>query len=168
MGAVDASRSVAHRVLASGRSLLLYPGGSREIFKTVPSSEQRATDVILQPRKGFVKLALQYGTPLVPVAVFGERDCYTKLSVPAAIGKWSLAVLRMPLLIFWGRWGTLMPRPEPLGVVFGAPLPVPCIADPSQADIDRVHGQYVAAYQSLWEGYKSKFGYEAEDTLNIL
>jgi hypothetical protein len=48
-----------------------------------------------------VKLALKYGTPLVPVFVFGEKWYYNRLIFPDAVRKWVLSVLKIPLLIFW-------------------------------------------------------------------
>lgn len=36
MGAIDARRSVAEKTLRNGMSLIVYPGGSAEIFETDP------------------------------------------------------------------------------------------------------------------------------------
>jgi Diacylglycerol acyltransferase len=55
----------------------------------------------LSHRQGFVKLALKYGCPLVPVFVFGEKWYYNRLIFPDAVRKWVLSVLKIPLLIFW-------------------------------------------------------------------
>ena len=57
MSAVDAGRKTAERCLAAGLSLMVYPGGSEEIFLTDPNS--RTTDLVLLKRKGFVRLALR-------------------------------------------------------------------------------------------------------------
>ena len=38
--------------------------------------------IYLQKRKGFVKLALQYGVRVVPMYAFGEESAYTILSYP--------------------------------------------------------------------------------------
>lgn len=84
MGAVDAGKKTAHKVLNNGLSVMVYPvrfpgfsllweaqqvfytilqGGTREIFTTSPDSTE--TQLVLKSRKGFVKLALQHGTGLV-------------------------------------------------------------------------------------------------------
>lgn len=101
LGGVDASRSYAERVLKDGYSLSLYPGGSKEIFTTDPYSP--ATRLVLQSRRGFIKLALKYGTPLVPVYVFGEKYAYDKLQTTSGISRWLLKTFRIPFLVFWGR-----------------------------------------------------------------
>lgn len=68
MGAVRADRSNAIRILQTDKlNLLLYPGGSDEIFLTDPSS----TETTIIARKGFIRLALQQGVDLVPSFVFG-------------------------------------------------------------------------------------------------
>jgi 1-acyl-sn-glycerol-3-phosphate acyltransferase len=37
-------------------------------------------DIILDKRKGFIRLALLTGTPIVPVFVFGENDLFFQVS----------------------------------------------------------------------------------------
>ena len=54
-----------HQALRDGYSVSLYPGGSKEIYTTDPYTPK--TELVLRIRRGFVKLALQFGTPLVPV-----------------------------------------------------------------------------------------------------
>lgn len=192
LGAVDASPRTAQRVLAAGNSIIVYPGGSREIFHSgeVTTAGSRAagagtgtasgspgadaavsaeTVLELSSRKGFVRLALQNGVPLVPVVVYGERTAFRKLELPAALRNWCLKALRLPLIVFYGRWGTLMPRRLRLSVVVGAPLEVPHVPDIAKEDprIDEAHGRYVAALRELWEKHKARFG-DAAERLAIL
>ena len=69
-----------------------------------PNSEE--TKIYLQKRRGFVRLAMQHGSELVPVFIFGEKQCYRRLNVPTSVRDWLLRVLKIPLIIFWGRWFT--------------------------------------------------------------
>lgn len=108
MGAVDAGARTAREVLRSNRSVVVYPGGSREIFDTDPRS--RVTKITLKRRKGFVRLALAEGAELVPVFVFGEKRCYSRLNVPAGIRDSLLAAMKVPVIVFWGRFGTWYPK----------------------------------------------------------
>lgn len=40
MGGVDASRSTGEKVLKEGNSIIVYPGGVPEIFRTDPDSKE--------------------------------------------------------------------------------------------------------------------------------
>jgi hypothetical protein len=40
LGGIDAGRLTAKRALDAGKSLIIYPGGSKEIFKTDPESKE--------------------------------------------------------------------------------------------------------------------------------
>jgi hypothetical protein len=63
LGNVDASSKTAHYNLKKGRSLLIFIGGEREQLLTCPGKHS----IFLSERKGFIKLALEYGIPLVPM-----------------------------------------------------------------------------------------------------
>eukprot|EP00438_Fugacium_kawagutii_P027513 Skav202187 [mRNA] locus=scaffold1204:248153:258518:+ [translate_table: standard] len=55
-----------------GASVMIVIGGARESLETAPGSYK----LILDNRKGFVKMALQKGASLVPVFSFGETDLF--------------------------------------------------------------------------------------------
>ena len=167
-GSIDADRKYAEEALETGASLIIYPGGSAEIFLT--EHKTLDTTLVLKDRKGFIQLAIKYGLPLVPVVVFNERKAYTKLDPPQWLIKYFLKHLRLPVLAFYGRWGTLLPRAGiNLGVVFGAPITVPHI--PSVSKTDYVVAQTAELYQKhlkeLWEKHKKRFGYTDDDRLVI-
>lgn len=88
MGAIDASKKTAVHCLKAGKSLIIYPGGSKEIFETNPNLND--VTLVLNNRKGFIKLALEHGTPLVPVVVFGERHFYNKMELDPKVKNWFL------------------------------------------------------------------------------
>lgn len=169
LGAVDASRKVADKVLAGGHSVIVYPGGSKEIFRT----DRRSKDTVLELAQvtGFVRLAIEHGAPLVPVAIFNERAAYERVDLPAWLRTFCLKKLRMPLLLFYGRLLSLLPfhMPGGLGVVFGAPIDVPHKPGISKDDplVAEVHARYVAAYSELWHAHKGRFGYGADEKLVI-
>lgn len=61
-----------------GNLAVLVVGGAAESFYCRPGQYQ----LVLKHRKGFAKLALRNGSPLVPVFSFGETDIYDQVDNP--------------------------------------------------------------------------------------
>jgi hypothetical protein len=122
LGAVDASKRTAQKVLAANKSVIVYPGGSKEIFLTDEKSTR--TSLQLKDRQGFIALAMEQGADLVPVVIYNERSAYTRVTIPAWLKNFCLKKLKLPAVLFYGRFFSLMPKRTQLGVVFGAPIPV--------------------------------------------
>jgi 1-acyl-sn-glycerol-3-phosphate acyltransferase len=76
-------------------------GGSKEIYTTDPHEPR--TQLVLRDRRGFIRLALRHGAPLVPVFVFGEKYAYHRFKHRTGFAYFVLRTLRVPFLIFWGR-----------------------------------------------------------------
>jgi len=86
-GAVAASPENAERALESGAALLVYPGGDSEVHR--PSWESARID--FGGRKGFIRLALDKGVPIVPVVSIGGQETALFLSR----GEWLAKLLRL-------------------------------------------------------------------------
>jgi 1-acyl-sn-glycerol-3-phosphate acyltransferase len=69
-GTIPANPRNMRRALARGAALLVYPGGDHETYR--PTWEQDQID--FAGRTGFVKLALELGTPIVPVVAIGGQE----------------------------------------------------------------------------------------------
>lgn len=173
LGAVDASPKVANKVLEAGYSCIVYPGGIKEQLGDPgkQSDKDRATVFELQDRKGFIRLAIQHGAPLVPVVVFGERAAYHRVHFPSALVKFVKKTLGLPLLWFYGRFGTLLPFEIPggLGVVFGKPIEVPHLPVVTKEDavVEQMHKRYMEEVSKLWHEHKARFGYGEDEKLVI-
>jgi hypothetical protein len=101
-GLIDPSEESCLAALRGGESLLVTPGGSREA--------QPARDFYRlrwEGRYGFVRLALQTGVPIVPVAVVGGAEAYPGF--------------RWGKLSFWSP----LPLPARLRMAVGEPIAVP-------------------------------------------
>jgi 1-acyl-sn-glycerol-3-phosphate acyltransferase len=72
IGAIPAEPALAEEALGRGYSLLVYPGGEKESFR--PFRERRRVDFF--QRKGFVRLALKTGVPIVPIVSVGAHESY--------------------------------------------------------------------------------------------
>jgi hypothetical protein len=162
MGAVDAAKKTAMRVLTKF-SLMIYPGGSAEIFLTDP--ESKITTLVA--RKGFIKLAIQSGVDIVPAFVFGEKWLYHRAHLPRFVQNFFMKTLRLPLIIFWGQWFTWLPLRRHLSVVFGTPIHVKQIDEPTVEQINAVYNTYITAIQDIFERYKKTYGYSEDESLVI-
>ncbi len=75
-GTVAASHENARKALEAGAAVLVYPGGDWEVHR--PSWQSGRVD--FAGRRGFVRLALQAGVPIVPVVSIGGQETALFLS----------------------------------------------------------------------------------------
>ncbi len=69
-GVLAASHENAHAALGAGAALLVYPGGDFESHRPSWHSDQ----VEFGGRRGYVKLALETGVPIVPIVSIGGQE----------------------------------------------------------------------------------------------
>jgi 1-acyl-sn-glycerol-3-phosphate acyltransferase len=122
LGTLRASHEAAQKAFALGRKLWVFPGGSNEAFR----SWSRRKEVDLGGRRGFIKLALRSGVPIVPVAFHGGQSGFVVLREGRRIAKFIGADRWLrndtwPLMLALP-WGVA------LGPVPHLPLPVKCRA----------------------------------------
>ena len=58
--------------MRAGESILVFPGGGREVFKHKGEKYR----LIWKERMGFARLAIEHGYPIVPLAAVGAEECY--------------------------------------------------------------------------------------------
>ena len=104
-GTVAASHDNARKALRAGAAVLVYPGGDYEVHR--PSWEGRRVD--FGGRKGFLRLALEEGVPIVPVVSIGGQETALFLSRGERLAKllgldraFRLKVLPISVGIPWG------------------------------------------------------------------
>jgi len=71
-GTVEGTRENCEALMRTGESILVFPGGAREVFKH--KGEQY--HLIWKSRTGFAALAIKHGYPIVPFAAVGAEECY--------------------------------------------------------------------------------------------
>lgn len=69
-GAIRANPNMAIKAIESGASVLVYPGGAEDVFR--PYTERNKIKFV--GRKGFIKLALRYSLPIVPLISKGAHE----------------------------------------------------------------------------------------------
>jgi 2-acylglycerol O-acyltransferase 2 len=159
---------------APGSSITIVVGGAQEALDTHPGT----SDLTLNKRRGFVRVALQTGASLVPVFGFGENNTYYCAENPPgswlrAIQERSLKALGFSLPLFHGRGifnydMGLLPFRTPLNIVVGKPIDLPKIESPSREDIDKYHALYVAGLTELYNQYKDLYDKDRKSDMKIV
>ena len=104
-GTVAASHENAETALDSGAVLLVYPGGDVEVHRPTWEGDR----INFADRKGWIRLALDRGVPLVPVVSVGGQETALFLSRGEGLAKllrldkvFRLKVLPISLALPWG------------------------------------------------------------------
>lgn len=161
IGVIDASRASALKALQQSQTIGISTGGVAEVFETNSADEC----IVLHERKGMVKLAIRTGADLIPCYVFGNTkllSCWSGEGIPGAhsfLKSLSRKVGFACILIF-GRLGLPIPYRVPVFGVLGKAIPVQQCEEPSQEEIDRLHGQLCKDMQSLFDRYKGLYGWQ--------
>uniref|UniRef100_A0A672YY04 Acyltransferase n=1 Tax=Sphaeramia orbicularis TaxID=375764 RepID=A0A672YY04_9TELE len=158
----------------TGNAVIIVVGGAAESLDCAPGMNS----VTLKNRKGFVRLALQKGSDLVPVYSFGENDAYKQVIFEEGTYWRALQKKLQKLLgfapclfhgcgLFFGNsWG-IVPYGNPITTIVGEPITVPKIEDPTEETVDLYHAMYVRSLQCLFDKYKTRFGLKESDVLFI-
>eukprot|EP01071_Lankesteria_metandrocarpae_P010016 Lankesteria_metandrocarpae@DN5272_c0_g1_i1.p2 len=155
---VDASLKSAEKNIKAGHSLMLTAGGEYEQLLT-----QRGKETIyITSRKGFVRLAVRYGLPIVPIYVFGANDLHITFPWGFNFRKWCIKKFRVCLLLFIGRYG-MMPGPGNLKVVCGPPIWPSEVVSKDNPEfnkiVDELHDRFIDELVSLFDRWRGVFGY---------
>ena len=167
-GVCSCARHSLIRLLRLKKSVALVVGGGSESLLSHPNSYE----LVLNRRRGFVKVALETGTPLVPVMTFGETNTYRTVDRLNTYGSWIRKIQRriekrlgftIPIVLGRGvflPYGLLPMYDVDIRVVVGKPLKVPRVdpksmsKDAFQELVDTYHGKYVKELYQLFHNAK--------------
>ena len=147
-----------------GHASVLVVGGAPESL----NSDKDQIKLVINRRKGFIKLALRFGVDLVPTFTFGEAFIYNQVPNPEGslirqVQDYLQHVVGFAPVLFTGRgifqynFG-IVPRRKPLTVVVGAPIKVDKVANPTVEEISNLHAKYVKELCALYEKYNPVYG----------
>eukprot|EP00979_Chaetoceros_neogracilis_P016631 scaffold8922_cov287-Chaetoceros_neogracile.AAC.15 len=147
--------------LANNLSLAFVPGGVQEVVLIDPQNQNDLV-LYLQNRKGFIKLALEKGTPIVPTFIFNLDGSYGYVMPRGMLVNRIARKIGFLPLFFWGRFYIPfgIPNPVNISVVFGEPFDVPCEADNiSHENVEKYHKIFLQKLEELFERHKHAEGY---------
>jgi 1-acyl-sn-glycerol-3-phosphate acyltransferase len=125
-GGVVGHPDSARELMRHNETVVVYPGGGREIAKYKGEGYRLRWD----GRSGFARVAIENNYPIVPVALVGGDDVYQSLFTrDSTWGRLSQSLnerlsgradMAMPLIR--GIGPTLIPRPQRMYLAFGEPI----------------------------------------------
>ena len=157
MGVLPAAPDSIASALAAGRDVALWPGG--EIDSLRPWTDR--DKAVLGGRTGFIRMAINAGVPIVPVATVGGPDSMPVLfrgrRLAKALQLDKVARLKVFPFALSAPWGIApaalpeIPLPTKIRTAFQAPVEID--RDPEKAkDKAYVDGKYEEVRQSIQHG----------------
>jgi 1-acyl-sn-glycerol-3-phosphate acyltransferase len=145
VGQVVGSPDNARRLLRAEQALVVFPEGARGISKTFDHRYQ-LTDFGL----GFMRLALETNTPIVPVGVVGGEEQYISVADVKPLAR-LLGMPAFPVIpqLFLGM---VLPLPTKYRLYFGEPLSFEGDPDDDDAVVEEKVWVVKTAVQSLVNG----------------
>jgi 1-acyl-sn-glycerol-3-phosphate acyltransferase len=125
-GAVVGSPDAAGDLMRGNETILVFPGGGREI----PKFKGEEYTLRWDNRYGFARLAVEHGYPIVTAGLVGADDVYTSIATrDSRVGRFSEWIgerlagrPEMAIPLARGIGPTLIPRPQRMYLRFGEPI----------------------------------------------
>eukprot|EP00511_Aplanochytrium_stocchinoi_P012789 CAMPEP_0204879236 /NCGR_PEP_ID=MMETSP1349-20130617/573_1 /ASSEMBLY_ACC=CAM_ASM_000710 /TAXON_ID=215587 /ORGANISM="Aplanochytrium stocchinoi, Strain GSBS06" /LENGTH=174 /DNA_ID=CAMNT_0052036743 /DNA_START=135 /DNA_END=659 /DNA_ORIENTATION=- len=156
-GVRDVGRASVDNTLKTGVSPMLVVGGQSEMFL----SRSSGNEILLHRRhRGFVRMAIKHGVPLLPVFSFGEHKTMDNVYLPK-MQAYFKSKLGFPIPYFpYGRWYLPVLRRTPISICVGAPVfPQEKTDRPTRGQIEELHERYFAALEDIFERNKEYCGF---------
>lgn len=163
--------SLIHLLSKSGKgnAVVIVIGGAAESLASSPG----VNTVVMKQRKGFVRVALEFGADLVPVYSFGENELFQQVIFSdGGLGRQLQDLFKKIMgfapCLFVGERFLIMPYRTPITTVVGSPISVPQRATPTEEEVDHYHGLYMEALSKLFHEHKVSCGLSESHKLQII
>lgn len=149
--AIPAGYTEIKDTLVGGQSVIIIPGGTREIIEDPKPNVIRAG---ITRRKGVFRIALETGTPLTPVLSYGENELFPSIHNPLNefLYKWFKIAIPLTSWTAVSNWLKLWNGPiTQIPTYIGKPVQVDKKDSPTDEDIDALKTRYREALQTLFD-----------------
>jgi len=127
-------------------------GGVRDMLDSRPHV------ITIPKRSGVYRIALETGTPLVPVLTYGENERFppSKHWLFNEINNWLYKNFRLgipfPSWTAIQNWSELSFKSiKPIHSYTGGPIEVSKVENPTEADVDALRKRYIASVEALFK-----------------
>jgi 1-acyl-sn-glycerol-3-phosphate acyltransferase len=122
-GMVHGTRENVRALMREDQAILVFPGGADEVFK----QRDERYRLKWKERMGFARLAIEFGYPIIPLAMVGVEEMFGILADEHTplLGQASRLMRRLvglPLPPIGVGLGPMLPRPERMYFWFGEPI----------------------------------------------
>jgi 1-acyl-sn-glycerol-3-phosphate acyltransferase len=157
MGVIPAAPDSMSSALAEGHDVALWPGGERDSLRPW----MKRDEAVLAGRKGFVRLAIKTGVPIVPISTVGGPDSMPVLTSGRRLAKWlqldkfaRIKIMPISLMAPWGLSPAMLPEiPFPTKIRTAFQEPVELDSDPDRAsDHEYVDSKYEEVRGAIQDG----------------
>jgi 1-acyl-sn-glycerol-3-phosphate acyltransferase len=157
MGVLPAAKDAITTALAEGQDVALWPGGEVDSLRPWTDRDK----AILAGRTGFVRLAIQTGVPIVPIATVGGADAMPVLVKGDRLSRWlrldkalRLKVFPIAVSLPWGIAPAALPQiPLPTKIRTVLQPPIEVDSDPARLeDQDYIEQIYQQVQESIQAG----------------
>jgi 2-acylglycerol O-acyltransferase 2 len=129
-------------------------GGAKEMKRV----RNKVLDAVIKPRSGLFKIALETGTPIVPILTYGENEIFPQMQssfleyINDRIYSVFKIYLPFPSLKSLDNWRKISQHPlEQIHTYTGEPIYTKKIENPSKKQIEKLKSIYIARLQELFE-----------------
>ncbi|XP_040006748.1 2-acylglycerol O-acyltransferase 3b [Xiphias gladius] len=152
-----------------GNAVVIVIGGAAESLASSPG----VNTVVVEQRKGFVKVALEFGADLVPVYSFGENEIFKQVifsegSLCRRLQDLFKNIIGFAPCLFVGECLAFLPYRTPVTTIVGSPISVPKRVTPTEEEVDHYHRLYMEALSKLFHEHKVSCGLSESHKLRII
>lgn len=134
------------KVLEDKKSLIVYPGGLREMF----SCSHKKEIIVIKKRRGIFYMSLKTGVPLLPIYTFGITNLYERSGITITL-PFFFKNDKDSVSWYYGQYYTPFPMRKKLLTVIGAPIYVEKKEKISDEDINILRERYIVEIKKLYK-----------------